>query len=68
MVHRRPQLTGAEGALKAMRINEMVTNNTYEKAAGNELYPPKIRALIEGNYRDEKRHPAWIETYVQRAS
>jgi uncharacterized protein (TIGR02284 family) len=59
-------IAGTEGALKAMRVNEMVTNSTYEKAAGNELYPTKIRALIEQNYRDEKRHLAWIEKYVQR--
>lgn len=60
-------ITGTEGALKAMRMNEMVTNSTYEKAAGNEIYPARIRTLIERNYRDEKRHLAWIEKQVQPA-
>ena len=46
-------------------MNEMVANSTYEKAAGSEVYPPEIRAVVERNYHDEKHHLAWIEKHVR---
>lgn len=53
-------MTGTEGALKAMKTNEKLTNKTYSDALKAEL-PTNIRSLIEKNYNDEKRHLAYIE-------
>jgi len=57
-------LTGTEGALKAMRSNEKLTNKSYEKALGWEL-PADIRATIEKNFADERRHLAYIEQAIE---
>jgi uncharacterized protein (TIGR02284 family) len=57
-------LTGIEGALKAMRGNEKLTNHTYEKALSWEL-PADIRLIIEKNFADEKRHLAYIEQAIE---
>lgn len=57
--------TGLEGALKAMRTNEKLTNNAYEDALSWEL-PPDIKALIEKNRSDEKRHLDFIENALEK--
>lgn len=57
--------TGIEGALKAMRGNEKLTNSTYEDALSWEL-PANIKALIEKNRSDEKRHLEFIETAIDK--
>ncbi|MDF2867256.1 MAG: ferritin [Gammaproteobacteria bacterium] len=57
-------MTGTEGALKAMRSNEKLTNRTYEKALGWEM-PADIRAIVDKNFADEKRHLAYIEQAIE---
>ena len=51
---------GTEGALKAMRGNEKVTNAIYDRALGWDL-PPEVRTVIERNRDDERRHLSYIE-------
>lgn len=58
--------TGTDGALKAMKTNEELTNKTYKEACGLPL-PPIIRALLERNYNDEQHHLHYItETLFAR--
>jgi uncharacterized protein (TIGR02284 family) len=58
-------ITGTEGALKAMEFNEVLTNKTYKEALeeNNDL-PIEIRALIQRNYADEKRHLEYIRAIL----
>lgn len=51
--------TGTKGALAAMQANEVPTNRAYEEAVDLDL-PPDLRALIERNRDDERRHLAYI--------
>jgi uncharacterized protein (TIGR02284 family) len=53
-------LTGTEGALKAMKSNEQTTNKHYREAL-NIPFPTDVRALIERNYADEKRHLTFVD-------
>jgi uncharacterized protein (TIGR02284 family) len=55
--------TGTEGALKAMKTNEELTNRTYLKALGRG-FPPDVRAIVERNYADEQRHLRSIEQWI----
>lgn len=52
--------TGTEGALKAMKMNEKLTNYQYNEAVGFD-FPVEIKSLIQKNYADEQRHLAYIE-------
>jgi uncharacterized protein (TIGR02284 family) len=58
---------GNEAALKAMRGNEKLTNSTYQNAL-KETWPDDIRAIIERNYGDERRHLAFIEDALRTRS
>jgi rubrerythrin len=51
--------TGTEGALKAMRSNEKTTSKTCEKARSWEV-PQSVKALIEKNCADERRHLEYV--------
>lgn len=51
---------GTDSALKAMRMNEQMTNRTYEKALDWEL-PMEAREFIRRGREDERRHLAYIE-------
>lgn len=55
------QLAGDGGILKAMRINEEVTNKTYEHEAAKD-YPPDIQSTLDSNLADERRHRKWLDT------
>lgn len=55
-------ISGTEGALKALKSGEDITNRRYGDAR-NMDFPPRIREIIEANYRDEQRHL----NYVQQA-
>lgn len=57
--------TGIEGALKAMRGNEKLTNSTYHDALAWEM-PANIRSLIQKNYSDEQRHLQYIENALSK--
>ena len=56
--------TGTEGAMKAMRSNEKMTNKKYDKALDEEL-APDVRSLVERNRDDERRHLAYIERVLE---
>jgi rubrerythrin len=58
-------VTGTLGALKAMRMNEKLTNRSYERAAELEL-PAGARAFVLANLADEQRHLATIEAHIER--
>lgn len=56
---------GTLGALRAMRMNEKLTNRTYDKAS--EIYMPPIgQVIVIENLRDERRHLAAIEAHIYR--
>lgn len=57
-------VTGTEGALKAMKSNEKVTNRQYEEAI-REIVEPDAKSLLQKNYEDEKRHLAYIERVLE---
>ena len=56
---------GDRSALQAMRGNEELTNRSYE-AALKEKLPADVRALLEKNLADERRHLAWIKDALDR--
>ncbi|HEY5924506.1 MAG TPA: DUF2383 domain-containing protein [Kofleriaceae bacterium] len=56
---------GTLGALRAMRMNEKLTNHSYDKAA--EVYMPPIgQAIVMENLADERRHLAAISAHIAR--
>lgn len=58
-------VTGTLGALKAMRMNEKLSNRMYERALEARL-PSAARDMIVRNREDERRHLAAIEGHVHR--
>jgi hypothetical protein len=58
---------GTLGALRAMRMNERLTNRSYDKAS--EVYmPPLGQVIVMENQADERRHLAAIEAHIERLS
>ncbi len=57
-------VTGTEGALKAMHMNEKLTNKSYQEATEAGL-PADAQSLVQKNYRDEQRHIRYIEQQLQ---
>jgi rubrerythrin len=53
--------TGTEGALKAMRSNEKLTNSTYEAAEEWDM-PENLMTIIREHLTDERRHLSYIES------
>jgi rubrerythrin len=60
-------VTGTLGALRAMRMNEKLTNRTYEKALEHSL-PLAVREVVRQNLQDERRHLAGIRAHIERIS
>jgi uncharacterized protein (TIGR02284 family) len=60
-------VTGALGALRAMRMNEKLTNRSYERALETKL-PSTARDVVLRNREDERRHLAAIEMHIERLS
>jgi len=58
-------ITGTEGALKAMKSNEELTNKTYDEALSWEL-PANIRDTVQQNRDDERRHLEYIEMALEK--
>ncbi|MBS1118123.1 MAG: hypothetical protein H6Q90_351 [Deltaproteobacteria bacterium] len=58
-------VTGTFGALKAMRMNEKLTNRTYEKASKAGL-PMLAVEIVTRNLADERRHLTAIEMHIDR--
>jgi hypothetical protein len=53
------------GALRAMRMNEKLTNRVYDRESG--IYMPPIgQAIVLENLADERRHLAAIEAHIDR--
>jgi hypothetical protein len=56
---------GTLGALRAMRMNEKLTNRSYDKAS--HLYMPPIgQVIVIENLNDERRHLATISAHIAR--
>ncbi len=56
---------GTLGALRAMRMNEKLTNRSYDKAS--DVYmPPLGQVIVMENLGDERRHLAAIEAHIDR--
>ena len=59
--------SGTLGALRAMRMNEKLTNRVYDREA--EVYmPPIAQAIVMENLEDERRHLASIQNHIDRLS
>ena len=58
-------LTGDEGALKAMRSNEELTNKKYKEATDEWDLDPSIAGIVANNYEDERRHLAYVEQAIE---
>jgi uncharacterized protein (TIGR02284 family) len=58
-------VAGTEGALKAMKTNEQLTNRQYDDALSLDL-PQEIREVLERNRDDERRHLAFIDASIDR--
>src|SRR5690606_16217034 len=56
--------TGTEGALKAMRTNEKLTNKRYEAALSENL-PANVASIVRRNREDERRHLQYIEMALE---
>ncbi len=59
--------TGTEGALRAMEMNERLTNRNYSAAVGWAL-TPELKILVEKNFTDEKVHLEYIQTNLRGMS
>lgn len=56
---------GTLGALRAMRMNEKLTNRSYDKAS--HIYmPPIAQVIVFENFEDERRHLAGISAHIAR--
>ncbi len=58
---------GTLGALRAMRMNEKLTNRTYDKAS-HVYMPPLGQVIVVENLEDERRHLAAISAHIVRIS
>lgn len=54
-------LAGDRAVLLAMKTNEDDTNTAYERAVQRDDLDPDVRAVLERNLSDERRHREWIE-------
>jgi uncharacterized protein (TIGR02284 family) len=57
-------VTGNEGALKAMRTNEKLTNKNYDEALELDL-PVDVRQIVMQNRDDERLHLEYIERAIE---
>ena len=60
-------VTGTVGGLKAMRMNEKLTNRAYARALQERL-PSAALDVVLRNREDERRHLASIELHIERLS
>ncbi len=58
-------VTGTLGALRAMRMNERLTNRSYERAVEAKL-PSAAHDVVLRNCDDERRHLIAIEMHIER--
>ncbi|MBI4405836.1 MAG: ferritin-like domain-containing protein [Deltaproteobacteria bacterium] len=57
-------MTGTAGALKAMRMNELLTNRNYQRTM-KEAFPDRTKRILERNFQDEQRHIKYIEQAIE---
>ena len=57
---------GDESALKAMHVNERITNREYDEALKDQTMPEDVRNLVQKNRADEARHLAWVEEALSK--
>ncbi len=57
---------GMEGALKAMKTNEELTNRQYAQASRDNRFPMELRPILDRFYGDEKTHLSFIEQTLKR--
>ncbi len=55
---------GLAGALKAMHLNEQLTNRRYNEAR-NRPVPAQAKSILDRNYEDERRHIEYIEVTIR---
>jgi hypothetical protein len=60
-------VTGTLGALRAMKMNEKLTNHAYERTLEMTL-PAGAREVVLRNREDERRHLTAIEVHIARLS
>lgn len=58
-------LAGDKAILKAMVMNEKVTNKTYEKALKVDGLDAAMQQTLSQNLADEERHKTWIESRIE---
>ncbi len=57
---------GMEGALKAMKTNEELTNRQYSQASRDNRFPMELRPILDRFHGDEKTHLSFIEQTLKR--
>ena len=55
---------GDKSVLKAMLLNEGLTNKLY-KNANDEIYPGYIQLMLKQALGDVRHHRVWIESAIQ---
>ncbi len=58
-------MSGNEGALKAMKTNEELTNKNYAQALEYD-FPPEMMTVIQQNRDDERRHLDYVNQCVNQ--
>ncbi|MCB2427460.1 PA2169 family four-helix-bundle protein [Methylophaga pinxianii] len=61
------ELGGDDAILKAMKMNEEVTNKSYE-AMVDEPFPGTIKLILQNGLADERRHRAWLDATIEQIS
>ena len=56
-------MTGTEGALKALKSGEELTNKKYSEARSWDL-PMNILSVVQRNYEDEQRHLHYVNQAI----
>ncbi len=56
-------MTGTEGALKALKSGEELTNKKYSEARTWDL-PVNILSIVQRNYEDEQRHLHYVNQAI----
>ena len=62
MVILRGSVQGEHGVYAAMKLNEVKTNAAYEAALKMDGISGDLRALLQKNLGDERRHLAWFQS------
>jgi len=62
------KLAGDIMILRAMKMNEDMTNKAYEKARNLKSPTLKLQALLRRHLSDERRHRAWIVRRIKEMS